>query len=109
MPIATIGTYRLNESTSEAMTSSIHTAPNHPSLLLIISIASPYTLQPEMDSDDRLCAMEEEVAANQMKTDTIELALKAIIKLEVPALEESVMEEVFIFGQNSRVPVNSKM
>ena len=62
-----------------------------------------------MNSDKRLWAMEEELAANWIKTDKIELALKAIINnLEVPSLEESVMEKEFNFGHNSRVPVNSE-
>ena len=81
------------------MTSSIHTAPNYPSSPLIISGASPYApLQPEIDSGERLQAMEEELTANQMKTDAIELALKVIMnKLEVPVPEESVMEEELNF------------
>ena len=63
-----------------------------------------------MNSDNRLQAMEEELAVNWTKTDAIELALKAIMnKLEVPAPEESAMEEESNFGQNSRVLVNSKM
>ena len=46
----------------------------------------------------QLQAMEEELTANQMKTDAIELALKAIMnKLEVPVPEESVMEEELNF------------
>ena len=49
------------------------------------------------------------MTANQMKTDAIELALKAIMnKLEVPVPEESVMEEEFNFRKNSRIPVNSE-
>ena len=110
MPITTIGTYRIEESASEVMISSVHTPPDYPSSLLIISGASPYApLQPEMGSDERFQAMEEELTANWMKTDAIELALKAIMdKLEVPIPEESVEEE-FNFGQNSRILVNSEM
>ena len=62
-----------------------------------------------MDSDERLQAIEQELAANQMKTDVIELAPKAIMnKLEVPIPEASLMEDEFNFGWNSGVPVNSK-
>ena len=93
------------------MTSSVHTASNYPSSLLVISSASPYApLWPEIDADERLQAMEEEQTANQMKTDANELALKAIMnKLEVPVPEESVMDEEFNFGRNSGIPVDSKM
>ena len=53
------------------MTCSVHTAPDYSSPL-IISSALPYaSLQPKMDSDERLQAIEEELAANQMKTDVI--------------------------------------
>ena len=45
-----------------------------------------------MDSDERLWTMKEECAANQMKTDTVKKALKAIMnKLGVPVLEEPTM------------------
>ena len=54
--------------------------------------------------------MEEELTANQMKTDAIELPLKAIMnRVDVPVPEESVMEEEFIFRQNSGALVNSEM
>ena len=93
------------------MASSLHAAPDYPSSPLIISSASPYTpLQPEMDSNKKFWAMEEELTANQMKTDAIELSLKAIMnKLEVPVPEESIMEEEFNFRQNSGILVNSEM
>ena len=62
-----------------------------------------------MDSNERLQAIEEELTANQLKTDAIDLALKAIMnKLEAPVPEESVIEEEFNFGRNSGVPVNSE-
>ena len=58
-----------------------------------------------MDSDKRLQAMEEELTAHRMKTEAIELALKAIMnKLEVSVPEEPAMEEEFSFGRNSRTP-----
>ena len=61
-------------------------------------------------ANERLQAMGKEQLAYQMKTDAIELALKAIMnKLEVPVPEESVMEEEFNFRQNSGSLVNSKM
>ena len=42
-----------------------------------------------MDPDERLWAMEEELRANRMKTEVIELALKAIMnKLEVSVPED---------------------
>ena len=45
-----------------------------------------------------------------MKTDAIELALKAIMnKLAVLAPEKSIMEDEFNFKQNSGIPVNSEM
>ena len=63
-----------------------------------------------MNFDERLWAVEEELAANQMKADAIKLTLKAIMnKLELPAPEELVIEEEFNFGQHSGVLVNSKM
>ena len=93
------------------MTSAIHTAPDYPSSPLIISGAFPYaSLQPKMDSNERLQPMEEELVANWVKTDVIELALKAIMnKLEVPVPEESAMEEEFNIRRNSRIVVNSEM
>ena len=111
MVIVTVGAYGSEESAFEATTSFICTAPDYFSSLLIISSASPYTsLWPEMDADERLWAMEEELAANQMKTDAIELALKAIMnKLKVPVPEESVMEEDFNFRRNSGILVNSEI
>ena len=49
--------------------------------------------------------MEEELTANRMKTEAIELALKVIMnKLEMSVLEEPAMEEEFSFGWNSRTP-----
>ena len=110
MPISTIGAYKIEESASEATTSSIHTAPDYPSSLLIISCASPYSpLWPVMDSGKRLQSIEEELTANQIKTDASKLTLKTIMnKLEVPVPEESVREEEFNFGQNSGIPVNSR-
>ena len=86
------------------MTSSMHTAPDFPSSPFIISSTSLHILiQPEMDSDKRLWAMEEELTANWMKTKAIELALKAIMnKLEVSVPEEPAMEEEFSFRRNSR-------
>ena len=90
MPIATIGDYGIEESASEAMTSSVHTVPDFPSSPLIISGTSLHApIWPEMDSDERLQAMEEELTANWMKTEAIELAFKAIMnKLEVSVPEE---------------------
>ena len=93
------------------MTSSVHTAPDFPSSLLIISSTSLHALiWPEMDSDKRLRAMEEELTVNRMKTETIDLALKAIMnKLEVPVPEEPSLEEEFNFGRNSGTPAFSEM
>ena len=63
-----------------------------------------------MDSNKRLQAMDEELTANWMQTDAIELALKAIMnKLEVPVPEELAMEEEFNFRRNSRIRMNSEM
>ena len=54
--------------------------------------------------------MEEELTANWMKTEAIELALKAIMnKLEVSVPEELAMEEEFSFKRNSGTPAFSEM
>ena len=88
----------------------MHTAPNFPSSPLIISSTSLRDpIQPEMDSDERLWVMEEELTANQMKTEAIELALKAIMnKLEVSVPEEPAVAEKFSFGRNSGTPAFSE-
>ena len=103
MPISTIGIYGIEESASEAITSSVHTAPDYPSTPLIISGPSPYIpLQPKMDSNKGLQAMEEELAANQMKLMQLNWPSKVLMnELEVPAPEESIMEEELNFSQNS--------
>ena len=110
MPIATIGAYGIEESASEAMTSFVHTAPDFPSSPLIISGTLLHALiWPEMDSNERLRAMEEELTVNWMKTEGIELALKAIMnKLEVSVSEEPAMEEEFSFRRNSGTPAFSE-
>ena len=88
----------------------MHTAPDFPSSPLIISSTPLHApIWPEMDPDERLRAMEEELTANWMKTEAIELALKAIMnKLEVPVPEEPAMEEEFSFRRNSRTPASFK-
>ena len=49
------------------------------------------------------------MTANWMKTEAIELALKAIMnKLEVSVPEEPAMEEGFSFRRNSGIPAFSK-
>ena len=58
-----------------------------------------------MDFDKRLQTMEEELTANQMKTEAIEF----MNKLEVSVPEEPAMEEEFSFGRNSGMPAFSEM
>ena len=89
----------------------MHTTPDFPSSPLIISGTSLHALiRPEMDPDERLRAMEEELTANWMKTEEIELALKAIMnKLEVSVPEEPAMEEEFSFRRNSGTLAFSEM
>ena len=85
---ANIGTYGIEGSDSEDVTSSVHTAPGSPSSIVELSIPNSQTafpFEPKMDSSEvRLQAMEEELLANQVKTDTIQIALQSIMsKLEI--------------------------
>ena len=72
----------------EDTASSVHTAPDSPSSIVKLLLPNSQTTFPsEMKIDPsevRLQAMEEELLENQAKTDTIQLALQAIMsKLEI--------------------------
>ena len=101
--VLAIGAFGIRDSDSEIVTSSTHTADDCLSSYIglpILELSSDTPPTAEMNSEDRLQAMEEELMKHRMKSDTIKISLQAILdKLNILPRKEDVMQSKSDFGK----------